>query len=129
MWRELGLRGADLLVFARVYGFCKNGGLFYESRAKTAAYLGLSERSIIRAIGGLVERGLLIDLDPTTSLDGVSTRTYALDECATNLVSYQPSDKTSPPDKVASKAARTDEAMSGERVPDWHLKSKSESNL
>lgn len=129
MWRELGLRGAELLVFARIYGFCKNGGLFYESRAGTAGYLGLSERSVTRAIGGLVERGLLVDLDPTISLDGISTRTYMLPSSMTQAVDLPRHDKPSPPDSMSGDAGKTGESMSGERVPDWHLKSKSESNL
>ena len=37
MWRALNLKGVELLVFARAYGFCKNGGTFYESRAGTAS--------------------------------------------------------------------------------------------
>lgn len=129
MWRDIGLRGADLLVFARVYGFCKNGGLFYESRAGTASYLGLSERSVIRAIGNLVEKGLLIDLDPTVSMDGVSTRTYSLPDSITDAFSLAADDKMSPPDKGSGKPDETGEDLSGQRVPDWHLKSKSESNL
>ena len=28
MWRELGLKGVQLLVFARVYGFCAGGGIY-----------------------------------------------------------------------------------------------------
>lgn len=129
MWRDIGLRGADLLVFARVYGFCKNGGLFYESRAGTASYLGLSERSVTRAIGNLVDKGLLIDLDPSVSMDGVSTRTYRLPDSITDAFSLATDDKMSPPDKESGKPDETGEELSGQRVPDWHLKSKSESNL
>ena len=49
MWEEFELQGTILLVYARVFGFCKRGGSFYESRASTASYLGVSERSVIRA--------------------------------------------------------------------------------
>lgn len=43
MWKELGLKGTTLLVFARIYGFCKDGGTFYESRRRTATYIGVSD--------------------------------------------------------------------------------------
>lgn len=49
MWKELGLRGTALLMFARIYGFCRDGGALYKSRRRTASYLGVSERSVIRA--------------------------------------------------------------------------------
>lgn len=129
MWHDIGLRGAELLVFARIYGFCKNGGLFYESRAGTASYLGLSERSVTRAIGALVDRGVLIDLDPTVSMDGISTRTYMLPEGILRAFPRSAPDKMSPPDNMTAETDGTGEPMSGEGVPDWHLKSKSESNL
>lgn len=50
MWKELGLKGTTLLVFARIYGFCKDGGTFYESRRRTATYIGVSE---LRHQGGV----------------------------------------------------------------------------
>ena len=49
MWKELGLRGTALLMFARIYGFCRDGGTLYKSRRRTASCLGVSERSVIRA--------------------------------------------------------------------------------
>jgi len=70
MWRELGLKGVQLLVFARVYGFCAGGGSFYESRRSTAAYLGISERSVIRAVGELADGGLIVEEGPAWAPDG-----------------------------------------------------------
>lgn len=129
MWQELGLRGTELLVFARVYGFCKSGGSYYESRRRTAAYLGLSERSVTRAMGSLVERGILVDLDPFASLDGVSTRSYALaDDLAMRALSHA-NDNLSPPDSVSGIARETGEGLSDMGVPSWHLKSKCENKL
>ena len=129
MWRALDLKGVELLVFARAYGFCKNGGTFYESRAGTAAYLGISERSVTRAIGSLVGRGILIDLDPDASLDGVSTRAYALSDYVTREFPCVTPDKLSPPDSLTDETQETGDEVSDERVPSWHLKSKSESKL
>lgn len=129
MWRDLDLKGVELLVFARTFGFCKNGGSFYESRAKTSSYLGISERSVTRAIGSLVERGILIDVDPTASLDGISTRTYRLSEQAEEASRLSTTDKLSPPDELSFHDGLTGEDPSGEGVTGWHLKSKAESKF
>lgn len=129
MWHELGLHGTELLVFARVFGFCKGGGSYYESRRRTAAYLGLSERSVTRAMGSLVERGILVDLDPFASLDGISTRTYSLAEGIVDLYAFSTRDSLSPPDSMSREDIDTGENLSDEGVPSWHLKSKSESKL
>lgn len=129
MWRALDLKGVELLVFARAYGFCKNGGTFYESRAGTASYLGISERSVTRAIGSLVERGVLVDLDPDAPPDGVSTRAYTLSDHVAREFPCATPDKLPPPDSLSGETAATGDGVSGERVPSWHLKSKSESKL
>ena len=129
MWEQLGLKGVELLVFARAYGFCKNGGSFYESRARTADYLGISERSVTRAMGSLVTRDILVDVDPFAPLDGLSTKTYVLSGWAARIGADCATDKLSPPDKLSGRTPGTGEGMSDEGVPSWHLKSKSESKL
>lgn len=129
MWRDLDLRGIELLVFARAYGFCKRGGSFYESRARTADYLGISERSVTRAMGALVERDVLIDLDPFASLDGVSTRTYVISDWVAEIANSSKLDNLSPPDNLSVKDDETGEGLSSKGVPSWHLKSKRESKL
>ena len=129
MWEQLALKGIELLVFARAYGFCKGGGCFYESRARTASYLGISERSVTRAVGSLVERDILIDTDPFAPLDGVSTKTYELAGWVARIGSERTTDKLSPPDTLSGESEQTGEGMSDEGVPSWHLKSKSESKL
>ena len=60
MIEELGLRGAALLVYARIYGFCRAGNRdFYESKPKTAEFLGLSERTVFHSIRELTAKGLI----------------------------------------------------------------------
>lgn len=129
MWKDLGLKGVELLVFARVFGFCKRGGSFYESRARTAKYLGVSERSVTRAMGTLVEGNLIIDVDPLSSLDGVSTRTYLLSDWVIEVTRSCDPDNLSPPDNLTGDEEETGDEMSHEGVPGWHLKSKSESKF
>lgn len=59
MWGRLGLSGTTLLVFAHIYGFCSGGGEFCESKPNTAAFLGISERTVFRAISELLARGFI----------------------------------------------------------------------
>ena len=48
MWQKLGLDGAALRVFARIYGFCKDGDSeFFESRSATADFLGTTDRKSV----------------------------------------------------------------------------------
>lgn len=78
MWKDLGLSGVPLLVYARIYGFCKRGGLFFESRAKTADYLDVSERAVIKALNKLVGEGLVIEVGRHTLRNGRKTKAFAL---------------------------------------------------
>jgi len=77
MMRELGLQGTELLVFARVYGFCRCGLEFFESRQKTADFLGTSKRSVINAVNGLVEKGLIEETEKRGNRPS-STKRYAV---------------------------------------------------
>ena len=124
MWKELGLKGTALLVFARIYGFCKDGGTFYESRKRTASYLGVSERSVIRAVSELEQRGLIAETRGEWTRNGVTTRSYALGHLADRT--RRAPDKLSPPDRKSDFRQGGDDGMSSEGVPDWHLKSKEE---
>lgn len=124
MWKELGLKGTVLLVFARIYGFCKDGGTFYESRKRTAAYLGMSERSVIRAVSELEQRGLIEESGSDWTRDGMTTRSYVLGHRA--MRTFCAPDKLSPPDRSSTSRHGGDDGLSPEGVPDWHLKSKEE---
>ena len=126
MWRDLGLKGTQLLVFARIYGFCKGGGCFYESRAKTAEYLCVSERSVIRAIGDLSERDLIEEIDAPWHPDGFSTRSYRLGYRALMPEASFASDKKSPPDTQGHSATQKGDSLSSDGVKDWHLIKKAD---
>lgn len=66
MWRELDLAGVALLVFARVWSFCREGsGEFYESKARTAEVLGVSEREVYRSFAALTGRGYVVAVGRT----------------------------------------------------------------
>lgn len=126
MWEDFSLHGIDLLVYARIFGFCKDGGLFYESRARTASYLGVSERSIVRSIGGLEAIGLIVEVPTEDARCGMTTRSYSLGRIPQTLTNCH-TDKTSPPDNLAKKSRSKDDELSCEGVPTWHLKSKDKS--
>lgn len=77
MWKDLGLSGVALLVFARVFGFCRHGsGDFYESKARTAAFFGVNERTVFRAMRELIERGLLVEVGTYELGSGRKTKAY-----------------------------------------------------
>ena len=79
MIEELGLRGAALLVYARIYGFCeKSNRDFYESKPKTAEFLGLSERTVFQSIRELIARGLIYEVGSHELGVGRSTKVYRI---------------------------------------------------
>ena len=59
MTRDLGLRGAELLVFALIYSFTVTVGEFSGSRAYVAETVGVSERTVDRAMRELTAKGLI----------------------------------------------------------------------
>ena len=60
MTGELGLRGAALQVFAVIYSFSRaTGEAFFGSRAYLSATAGVSVRTVDRALGALISRGLI----------------------------------------------------------------------
>ncbi len=79
MIEELGLKGATLLVYARIYGFCEMSNLdFYESKPKTAEFLGLSERTVFHSIRELAARGLIYEAGSHELGVGRSTKVYRI---------------------------------------------------
>lgn len=79
MIEELGLKGAALLVYARIYGFCSSGNRgFYESKPKTAEFLGLSERTVFQSIRELTAKGLIYEVGSHELGVGRSTKVYRI---------------------------------------------------
>lgn len=79
MIEELGLKGATLLVYARIYGFCETSNLdFYESKPKTAEFLGLSERTVFHSIRELTAKGLIYEVGSHELGVGRSTKVYRI---------------------------------------------------
>lgn len=76
MAKELGLKGAELLLYARIFGFSQAGKAFYESRAGTAEFFGCTPRAITAAAGRLVAKGLIEEVPPTPEAEKLGTRCY-----------------------------------------------------
>ena len=73
---ERGLRGAELLVYALIYSYTKDGGrAFYGSLNHIAHRTGLSVRSVHRALISLTEGG---HLEKRSSKNGKRVRYRAL---------------------------------------------------
>lgn len=76
MAKELGLKGAELMLYARIFGFSQAGKTFYESRAGTAEFFGCTPRAITAAAGRLVAKGLIEEVLPTPEAEKLGTRCY-----------------------------------------------------
>lgn len=91
MWKSLGLSGVTLSVFARIYGFCRDGtSEFHESRAKIAEFLGTTARTVTRSVNELVSRGLVVQTGTRTSPSGNVTRGYRLGDAVHDMPSSPP---------------------------------------
>lgn len=123
MWQKLGLDGVTLRVFARIYGFCKDGDSeFFESRLATADFLGTTPRTVTRSINELVGKGLIKQVGVHISASGNVTRSYRL----TSLAHDGPSspDQMSSHDGMSSQGASNPDGSSGAPVTIRHPKGK-----
>ena len=83
MTEGMGLRGCELLVYARIFGFCRHEGVeFYESKRGTARMLGISERQVHRAVSALEARGLIVELGEHVLPNKRITKRYGLVDSA-----------------------------------------------
>lgn len=55
----LGLSGAELMVYAVMYSFCKLSGSFYAAVCYLASRVRVSERAVQYALGRLIKRGYI----------------------------------------------------------------------
>lgn len=59
MRTELDLRGNELLLFALIESFCRDGGSYTGSLGYLEEWTGASKKTISRTLSGLCEKGLL----------------------------------------------------------------------
>lgn len=124
MWKSLGLSGVTLSVFARIYGFCRDGTSgFYESRTKTAEFLGTTARTVTRPVNELVSRGLVVQMGTRTSPSGNVTRSYRLGDAVHDMPSPPP-DESSLPDETSDDGALNPDGSSVAPVTARHPRGK-----
>lgn len=76
MGQELGLRGADLVVYARIFGFYNAGKVFYETKSGTAKFFGLTERAVFDAVKRLKARALIEEIPPCEKAIRIGSKCY-----------------------------------------------------
>jgi hypothetical protein len=135
MLRDLQLKGIPLLLYARIYGFCRSGSTYYESRPAAARALNTTPRSLIRAANELTERGLIECIGNHVSASGSVTKEYVINEAAREgeaaptaarkLPDEMSSpDKMTPPDEFSSFDGINPDGTSGYPVTGCHPKRK-----
>lgn len=83
MAEGLGLTGIDLLLYARIFHFCKlEGGSYYESKPRAADFLGTTDRQIRRSMKRLIEAGLVHEVGEARVAYGRITKRYGIDKDA-----------------------------------------------
>lgn len=120
MLRDLQLKGIPLLLYARIYGFCRSGSTYYESRPAAARALNATPRSLIRAANELTERGLIECIGNHVSASGSVTKEYVIKEAAregeaASTAAHRCPDETSSPDETTP----TDETSSPDELPSF----------
>lgn len=121
---RLGLPPLSVLVYARMHGFCKSGGEFYESRAATAAFLNRDPSQITKAVNRLVETGLVVQTGLHVSRNGSVTRSYVTVvppefSCASPDIP-SPLTKRHPHDEMYGETAFTPDETSGQPMTECH---------
>ena len=105
---ELGLKGTELMLYARIFGFHQVGKTFYESRAGTAEFFGCTPRAIASAASSLVAKRLIEEVEPIPEARSLRTRCYR--PCACPLVRAGIAPNT--PEESSGTAQRTPEETS-----------------
>jgi hypothetical protein len=108
MAKELGLKGTELMLYARIFGFHQVGKTFYESRAGTAEFFGCTPRAIASAASSLVAKRLIEEVEPIPEARSLRTRCYR--PCACPLVRAGIAPNT--PEESSGTAQRTPEETS-----------------
>lgn len=93
MRTELNLSGNELLIYALIYGFSKDGeSKFYGSRQYIADWCGISTRQVQTILNSLVERNIITKYEDIRN--GVKNCQYAANFTPSEIISH-PSEKTS----------------------------------
>ena len=76
MAKGLGLKGNDLIVYARIFGFANAGKPYFESKAGSAGFCGISKRAAFSVVSRLKTRGLIEEIEPCDEAKKIGSRCY-----------------------------------------------------
>lgn len=76
MAKGLGLKGNDLIVYARIFGFANAGKPYFESKAGSAGFCGISKRAAFSVVSRLKARGLIEEVEPCEEAKKIGSRCY-----------------------------------------------------
>lgn len=76
MAKGLGLKGNDLIVYARIFGFANAGKPYFESKAGSAGFCGISKRAAFSVVSRLKARGLIEEVEPCDEAKRIGSRCY-----------------------------------------------------
>ncbi len=76
MSQELGLKGTDLVVYARIFGFHQAGRAYYESKHSAAVFFGVSDRAVFEAVARLKAKGLIEETEPCAEAIEIGSKCY-----------------------------------------------------
>lgn len=76
MAKGLGLKGNDLIVYARIFGFANAGKPYFESKAGSAGFCGISKRAAFSVVSRLKARGLIEEVEPCDEAKKIGSRCY-----------------------------------------------------
>lgn len=76
MAKGLGLKGNDLIVYARIFGFANVGKPYFESKAGSASFCGISKRAAFSVVSRLKARGLIEEVEPCEEAKRIGSRCY-----------------------------------------------------
>ncbi len=76
MAKGLGLKGNDLIVYARIFGFANAGKPYFESKAGSAGFCGISKRAAFSVVSRLKARGLIEEVESCDEAKKIGGRMY-----------------------------------------------------
>ncbi|MDR3899984.1 MAG: hypothetical protein Q3X49_02635 [Slackia sp.] len=76
MAKGLGLKGNDLIVYARIFDFANAGKPYFESKAGSAGFCGISKRAAFSVVSRLKARGLIEEVEPCDEAKRIGSRCY-----------------------------------------------------
>ncbi|MGO5413913.1 hypothetical protein [Slackia isoflavoniconvertens] len=118
MAQELHLKGSDLLVYARIFGFHQAGRDYYESKHGLASFFGFSDRTAFESVSRLIERGLIEEVEPCAEAARIGSKCYVpapepLDAAITAArTSEEPAEGASAPAETSGAAGSRPEKSS-----------------